>query len=522
MGNILSVKKATRTTANSSKTEHGAYSAYRSYEYDNLYQLTRENNKSTGETTVWAYDELGNITSAKTYTYTTNDSPGTATKTVKYRYGNDGKSGWNNLLTGVDLSGNNYFGTTETITYDEIGNPLTYLGATLTWRGRSLSSYSEGDLDVTYSYGADGLRTIKTVDGKKNVYIYSGDLLAYQCTYTASGAIDYEIYFFYDSYGYYKGMKYVNASGVSTYFYAVTNAQGDVLALYNGAGKLRATYEYDAWGNQIVKGVTQDEDDNNLYTDLTDNPTGSYFANLNPIRYRGYYFDSETGLYYLQSRYYNPLVGRFLNADGYITTNVTEPLTYNMFAYCGNNPVMFSDPSGESLTALAIGLAVLLSIGIAHWLDKNEPDGYTYKTLYEEKIGNETIKGDLFTAEGNGASIDKNGVSIGSIDASVINNSITTDDKFSESNLNLLSVEGYASIDYSGEFNGGAEFAASLLTVKSSQIYDFGYYTAEVSVSLYFGSVSGGVAWDTQTGSFKVNSPTIGIGGGFGIDYDYK
>lgn len=66
---------------------------------------------------------------------------------------------------------------------------------------------------------------------------------------------------------------------------------------------------------------------------------------VNPIRYRSYYYDTDTEFYYLHSRYYNPEVGRFLNADGYITTG-QGVLSYNMFAYCGNNPVMYSDPSG--------------------------------------------------------------------------------------------------------------------------------------------------------------------------------
>ena len=69
---------------------------------------------------------------------------------------------------------------------------------------------------------------------------------------------------------------------------------------------------------------------------------------LNPFRYRGYYYDTDTGLYYLQSRYYNPQWGRFLNADGYVSTG-TGMIGFNMYAYCNNNPVMGYDPNGNMI-----------------------------------------------------------------------------------------------------------------------------------------------------------------------------
>ncbi len=88
-------------------------------------------------------------------------------------------------------------------------------------------------------------------------------------------------------------------------------------------------YYYDAWGNQIVSG------------------SNTTLGILNPFRYRGYYYDTETGFYFLQTRYYDPEVGRFLNMD---STNYADPSTangLNLYAYCGNNPVMYSDPTGE-------------------------------------------------------------------------------------------------------------------------------------------------------------------------------
>lgn len=100
-----------------------------------------------------------------------------------------------------------------------------------------------------------------------------------------------------------------------------------------------AKYFYDSWGNTIS--VT-DADGKAIISQ-------SHIGNINPIRYRGYYLDTETGYYYLQSRYYNPIVGRFLNADFYCDTG-TSLLSTNMFAYCGNNPIMYSDSDGFDFT----------------------------------------------------------------------------------------------------------------------------------------------------------------------------
>ena len=152
-----------------------------------------------------------------------------------------------------------------------------------------------------------------------------------------SGNTEYLIYYVYDETGLPIGLKYRTSAyeaGVFDCFFFEKNLQGDIIAVYNSTGKRIGSYTYDAWGNfnySFASGNTALE-------------TRIVFR-LNPFRYRGYYYDVETGLYYLQSRYYNPEWGRFLNADGYVSTG-TGMLGYNMFAYCNNNPVMFVDPSG--------------------------------------------------------------------------------------------------------------------------------------------------------------------------------
>ena len=117
----------------------------------------------------------------------------------------------------------------------------------------------------------------------------------------------------------------------------IKNIQGDVMAIANSAGTIYARYEYDAYGR--VVSVTDGNGN-----DVSSQP--NHIANVNPIRYRGYYYDTESGLYYLKSRYYDPVTCRFINADGYISTG-QGLLSTNMFAYCGNNPVNRVDPTGQ-------------------------------------------------------------------------------------------------------------------------------------------------------------------------------
>ena len=142
------------------------------------------------------------------------------------------------------------------------------------------------------------------------------------------------------------------------FYYYLYNLQGDVIALADAStGKLAATYTYDAWG-KIVKINGQNPED----------VASTNIANINPFRYRGYYYDTETGLYYLQSRYYDPDTGRFLSSDKYTTTG-QGVIGNNMFAYCNNNPIQYKDENGDICLPTAIvggfinaGVSIMCSV----------------------------------------------------------------------------------------------------------------------------------------------------------------
>mgnify|MGYP001087673655 CR=1 FL=1 len=200
-----------------------------------------------------------------------------------------------------------------------------------TWQGRQLTKAVK-DKTVTYTYDSEGIRTSKSDGTNTTKYLLNGTQILAQ---TTNGKT---LCFFYDQQGNRVGM----ADSSNHFYYYIYNVQGDVIALADAStGKLAVTYTYDAWGKLV---------------ELKDN-TANSVGTQNPFRYRGYYYDTETSLYYLQSRYYDPEVGRFINADAFTSTDISSPISTNMFAYCENNPVMRDDHSGEIWTQFAFGIA---------------------------------------------------------------------------------------------------------------------------------------------------------------------
>jgi len=237
------------------------------------------------------------------------------------------------------------------ITYDEIGNPLSYYDGRrfyFEWEGRQLKQLTLSSVVTTFEYNSEGLRTNKTTGGVSHDYIWSGDRLLAEVT------DDYILKFFYDASGNVLGFEYLtpatDASGNTDYtgttYYYEKNIFGDVVAIYDENGTKVGAYGFNSFGQ------------NNVVTNLTDDN----IASLNPIRYRSYYYDTDIYLYYLQSRYYDPVTCRFINADGQLNGGL---LGNNLFAYCENNPVMYADPDGTMPKWLAATLGIAAGVALA-------------------------------------------------------------------------------------------------------------------------------------------------------------
>ena len=236
-------------------------------------------------------------------------SPDAQGSKAKYEYGN---AKWKDQLT-------KYNG--KAITYDAIGNPLSYNGWTYEWQaGRQLKKMAKSGTTAEYAYDHNGLRVRKVVNGVATEYMLHGKLV----TGVKKGNEVLKIT--YDAESRPAMVKYNGA-----WYGYVHNLQGDIVGILDNTGAEVVKYTYDAWGKVIS---------------VSGSKAGT-LGKANPFRYRGYVYDEETQLYYLRSRYYDPEVGRWINADSVIAGVGGSIQGYNMFAYCFNNPVNMSDSSGH-------------------------------------------------------------------------------------------------------------------------------------------------------------------------------
>ena len=268
-----------------------------SYTYDSLNQLTGVTTSDNSFTASYSYDNGGNITSKTvngvTTTYGYND-PNWKDKLT--RYGNEGVSS------------------------DRIGNIWQIGTYQMSYVGRQLIEvYTAENNTINFYYNADGIRVKKVNEdiGTTNYFVDGSTILAEQ---TGTDVI----WYIYDSNGEIVGFTYNEVP-----YYYLKNQQGDVYKIVEENGTLAGSYTYDPWGKVLTC-------------------TGT-IAEINPIRYRSYYYDTETGYYYLQSRYYDPELGRFISADSYVSTG-QGILGNNMYTYCLNNPVLWTDYSGTMAT----------------------------------------------------------------------------------------------------------------------------------------------------------------------------
>ena len=299
---------------------------YEKYSYDNLNQLATAYSGDTDNQYFikYTYDTAGNILSKKYYEalyYSTKDES-LLKSTINYTY----DSTWKDKL--ISYNG-------KSISYDAIGNMLSFDSQTFTWLGRRLMSYAKGGTTTNYTYNSDGVRTKKVSGSATTDYCLNGTQILAE---KRGGTL---INYFYTSDGTRVGFK----TGGKVYYY-VYNLQGDVTHIVDESKNIVAIYRYDPFGKIL-----------NL-SSLTS------IGKLNPFRYRGYYYDTESNLYYLNSRYYNPEIDRFINADGQLSTG-QDVLGTNLYAYCANNPVFRTDAGGNKWYHWALGGAIVVGCAVA-------------------------------------------------------------------------------------------------------------------------------------------------------------
>ena len=329
MGRIVSINDGTPIT----------------FEYDTYGQFVKENNAVLDKIFVYGHNSNGNLVSITTYSYSTGAL--ISEQSISY------DATYPDRMTSCDNT---------SVSYNTMGCPTTHNGYTASWTygkrsGLSKGSRAKGTYAYSYSYNAFGQRTScsytytaptltvsPVVIGMLMSYI---QVFRYDCNgrliyeartseYYGEGSDEEKIVYLYDEYGVI-GMVYTALGATNTYYFR-RNLLGDVVGIYNTSGTQVGGYAYDAWGNCTIT-----LDTNGI-------------ASRNPIRYRGYYYDADTGLYYLNSRYYSSLWRRFISPDDTAYLDPDTPNGLNLYTYCGNDPVNYADPSG--CLAISIGFLV--------------------------------------------------------------------------------------------------------------------------------------------------------------------
>ena len=337
------------------------------------------------------YDNIGNITSVKTYGYTTGDISGDPTREDSFTYHStvkDRLTKFNNI----------------SISYNSNGC-LSYYDKNYAWTKGKLSRVYKGSAqqpgtlyeDCVFTYDAYGRRLSKSYTRDPNTastsdysytyntnYTYdnSGRLIRERCVeaYTYSGGTSNtrDITYLYDESGIVGAIQKLGSTEETFYF--DRNIKGDVIGIFNSSGTKVASYSYDAWGNCTTKTLVSNN-----------------FSSYNPIRYRGYYYDRETKLYYLNARYYNPEWRRFISPDSVDYLDPETPNGLNLYAYCNNDPVNYKQrpvSSGGSITDSA--LSVTLGGGFMPIINPSSGGS----SIFNSVLANGSFRNGLFFGKG--------------------------------------------------------------------------------------------------------------------------
>ena len=235
-----------------------------------------------------------------------------------------------------------------------MGRPLIYRNKELTWNNQN--QLLRINNDIKYQYDVNGIRSYKTVKGLETRYITQNNQII--CEENNNGIIIYQYIL-----NKLIGFTYTTSSGTKEYLY-IRNIQGDITSIIDSEGNKVCSYIYDGYGNHIVL----NQDDN-----LENDPLS--IGHINPFRYRGYYYDEESGLYYLNSRYYDPETGRFISLDVLSILDETKGQIngLNLYMYCNDNPIMYCDPTGHiAFFVITAIIGAIFGFGWAAYNDYKE------------------------------------------------------------------------------------------------------------------------------------------------------
>lgn len=301
------------------------FSSVSTYQYDGFGRLISETNTKLGINRTYIYKSSSNI-------------PGPVGRMTKFGLNEMSYDDRGRLTAFDDI----------TFEYDEYGNRVKKTIDNTTYityeyeRGKLLSSINS---NASFQYDYQCLRSSKSDgDGLTHKYYYNDNNLVGEDVYNGNALVR-RLRFFYDKDGL-CALRLINSDSSYTDYIYIRNPFNDIVGIMDDS-TLEAIYVYDAWGNHRVY-----KSDGTVDDDLTS------VGNLNPFRYRSYYYDSDTKLYYLKARYYDPEIGQFISPDDMDYLSIEDITGVDLYAYCHNNPVMNYDPSGHLLLSMLFGLLV--------------------------------------------------------------------------------------------------------------------------------------------------------------------